>query len=198
VSNVNCTFQLERRLNLESKIWNLNQTGVTASERVERMHASLCGSQGQSKAPPTTFVCGLLALSLAVHPQIGHLASYIAHLHPLQLCGSVYFLKKLRKRVTLLWLCAGLGLPPLLDSHCLKLPQMELDHSVSISAHEGEWSGSAKVINDPIHGHISMPRYCLEFIGASSTTFFPLHFPFDTRRPTLFLLASTLHVFLDV
>lgn len=48
---------------------------------------------------------------------------------------------------------------------------MALDLSVSLSEHEGEINGSSKIINDPVHGHISIPRYCLEFIG---TPFPPL------------------------
>lgn len=42
---------------------------------------------------------------------------------------------------------------------------MALDLSVSLSEYEGEVNGSSKIINDPVHGHISIPRYSLEFIG---------------------------------
>jgi hypothetical protein len=53
---------------------------------------------------------------------------------------------------------------------------MAMDLSVTMSEHEGEWNGEAKIINDPIHGHISIPKYCLEFIGTSSPI--PVILPF--------------------
>jgi hypothetical protein len=58
------------------------------------------------------------------------------------------------------------------------VPGLAMD--LSISEHEGEWNGQAKIINDPVHGHISVPHYCLEFIGTffakKGAKILPLHF----------------------
>ena len=64
---------------------------------------------------------------------------------------------------------------------------MALDLSVSLGEQEDELHGLSKIINDPVHGHISIPRYCLEFIGTSNA-FFRLQ---SLRSPSSSLRTGT-------